>query len=90
VGHALVEALVPVARLVARRCALGVPHVVRPRVAQLLVVRRLVVLRRVVPLHEERVQWIASVRCQRSRSQVRQQCAQVLRPCRARPLSLGQ
>jgi hypothetical protein len=89
VGHALVEALVPVARLVARRCALGVPHAVRPRVAQLLVVQHLVVLRRVVPLHEGRVQWIASVRCQQWRSLVRQQCAQALRPCRARPLSLG-
>jgi hypothetical protein len=89
VGHALVEVLVPVARPVARRCALGVPRAVRPRVVQLLVVQHLVVLRRVVPLHEGRVQWIASVRCQQWRSLVRQQCAQVLRPCRARPLSLG-
>jgi hypothetical protein len=89
VGHALVEALVPVARLVARRCALGVPRAVRPRVAQLLVVQHLVVPRRVVPLHEGRVQWIASVRCQQSHSLVRQQCAQVLPPCRARPLNLG-
>jgi hypothetical protein len=89
VGHALVEAFVPVARLVARRCALGVPHAVRPRVAQLLVVQHLVAPRRVVPLREGQAQWIASVRCQRSRSLVRQQCAQVLRPCRARPLNLG-
>jgi hypothetical protein len=63
VGHALVEALVPVARPVARRCALAVLRAVRPRVAQLLVARHLVVLRRVVPLHEGQVQWIASVRC---------------------------
>jgi len=56
VGHALVEALVPVARPVAQRCALGVPHAVRPRVAQLLVVQHLVVLRRVVPLHEGQAQ----------------------------------
>jgi hypothetical protein len=64
VVHALVEALVPIARLVARRCALVVLRAVRLRVAQLLAVQHLVVLRRVVPLHEGQVQWIASVRCQ--------------------------
>ena len=63
VGHALVEVLVPVARPVAQRYVLGALRAVQPRVAQLLVVQRLVVLRRVVPLHEGRVQWIASVRC---------------------------
>jgi hypothetical protein len=88
VGHALVEALVPVARLVARRCALGVPRGVRPRVVQLLVVQHLVALRRVGLLREGQAQWTASVRCQQWRSLVRQQCAQALRPCRAHPLSL--
>jgi hypothetical protein len=56
VAHALVEVLVPVARPVARCCALAVLRAVRPRVAQLLVVQHLVVLRRVVPLLEGQVQ----------------------------------
>ena len=89
VAHALDEVRELVAQLVVQSYALGALHEVRLREARPRVVRHLVVLRRVAPLREGQVQWIASVRCQQWRSLVRQQCAQVLRPCQARPLSLG-
>jgi hypothetical protein len=55
VVHALVEALVPVARPVAQRCALAVLHAAQLHEEQPRVVRHLVAQLLVVPLREGRV-----------------------------------